>query len=208
MSPFKRGKHKGTTELAQSHICGWLYLLTPGPLPSQGNIRQARPSTSMQSCHSGWAKCTGCRNKDGNNGRCRNGIRVWLWSYVNVRRDREVKKSPWENMRQRQRYELKRMVIFNQRTRRSVLLIYSQMSWLFPWAQGMKDVKEWPEGLPQGSAILMGKQDLSIYSIEKKTNKQICKLLQDQKGLSWSVHCSHGQNRRLTSQRAEAREGN
>lgn len=205
MSPFKRGEHKGTTELAQSHISGRLDLLTPGPLPSQGNIRQARPSTSGQRCHSGWPNAQGAETKME---RCCNGIRVWLWSYVNVRRDREVKKSPWGNMRHRQRYELKRMVIFNQRTRRSVLLIYSQMSWLFPWAQGMKDVQEWPEGLPQGSAILMGKQDLSMYSSEKKTNKQICKLLQDQKGLSWRVHCSHGQNRGLISQRAEAREGN
>lgn len=42
----------------------------------------------------------------------------------------------------------------------------------FPWAQGMKDVQEWPEGLPHSSASLMGKQDLSIHSSEKKTNKQ------------------------------------
>lgn len=76
----------------------------------------------------------------------RTGIR--LWSYVNVRRDREVKKSPRENMRQRQCYEPKRSVMFNQRSRGPVLVIYSQLSWLSPghkaWRMYRNDQRAYP----------------------------------------------------------------
>lgn len=151
---LKEEGRKGPQSLPQvTSVSRAFYLFTPGPIPSHGTIRQARPSTSVESCHSGWGNdAQECEAEDAEakmetmGDVARTGI--WLWSYVNVRRDREVKKSPRENMRQRQCYEPKRSVMFNQRSRGLVLLIYSQLSWLSPghkaWRMYRNDQRAYP----------------------------------------------------------------